>query len=96
MRRREKIWRRCKTDGTKTAFIKAQSKYKQQLRREKVRVISTKVMDCGADWRKLYSLVNGLIGLTAQNPVPDNQDKDELVEEFGSFLCPKSVKYWMN
>ena len=35
MRRREKIWRRYKSDGTKTAFIKAQSKYKQQLRREK-------------------------------------------------------------
>ena len=32
MRRREKIWRRYKTDDTKTAFIKARSKYKQQLR----------------------------------------------------------------
>ena len=96
MRRREKIRRRYKTDGTKTAFVKAISKYKHQLRREKVRIISTKVIDCGADTRKLYSLVNGLIGLTAQNPLPDNQDKDDLVEEFGSFLCPKSVKYGMN
>ena len=94
MRRREKIWRRYKTEDTKTAFIKAQSKYKQQLRREKVRIISTKVIDCGTDTRKLYSLVNGLIGLTAQNPLPDNQDKDELVEEFGSFFMSKISKIW--
>ena len=42
--------------------------------------------------RKLYSHVNGLIGLTAQNPLPDNQDKDELVEEFGSFFMSKISK----
>ena len=45
MRRREKIWRRYKTEDTKTAFIKAQSEYKQQIRREKVRTISTKVIE---------------------------------------------------
>ena len=82
MRRREKIWRRYKTEDTKTAFIKARSEYQQQLRREKVRIISTKIIDCGTDTRKLYSLVNGLIGLTARNPLLDNQDKEELVEEF--------------
>ena len=34
MTRREKIWRKYKTDSTKTVFIKARSKYKQQLRIE--------------------------------------------------------------
>ena len=92
MRRREKIWRRYKTDGTKTAFIKARYKYKQQLRRTKTGIISTKVIDCGTDTRKLYSLVNGLIGLTAQNPLPDNQANDELMEEFGSFFMSKISK----
>ena len=83
MRRRKKIWMKYKSDGTKTAFIKARSKYKQQLRRAKIGIISTKVIDCGTDTRKLYSLVNGLIGLTTQNPQPDNQANEELVEEFG-------------
>ena len=61
MRRREKIWRRYKTDSTKIAFIKARSKYKQQLRIAKIGIMSTKVIECGTDTRKLYSLVNGLI-----------------------------------
>ena len=42
--------------------------------------------------RNLYSLVNGLLGLTAQNPLPDNHDKDELVEKFGSFVMSKISK----
>ena len=29
-------------------------------------------MESGTDTRKLYTLVNGLIGLTSQNPLPDN------------------------
>ena len=92
MRRREKIWRRYKTDGTKTAFTKARAKYKQQLRIAKIGIISTKVIDCGSDTRKLYSLVNGLIGLTKHNPLPDNQTNEELVEEFGSFFMSKISK----
>ena len=50
------------------------------------------MIDCGIDTRKLYSLVNGLIGLTAQNPLPDDKDNDELVEEFGSFSMTKISK----
>ena len=47
------------------------------------------------DTRKLYSLVNGLIRLTTQNPLPYNRVNDELTEEFVTFLCLKSVKYMM-
>ena len=92
IRRREKIWRRYKTDSTKIAFIKARSKYKQQLRIAKIGIISTKVIECGTDTRKLYSLVNGLIGLTTQNSLPDNQINDEHVEEFVTFFMSKISK----
>ena len=50
------------------------------------------MIDCRTDTRKLYSLVNGLIGLTTQNPLPDNKDNEELVEEFGSFFMAKISK----
>ena len=43
----------------------------------------------------VYSLVNGLIGLTTQSPLPDNRINDELAEEFVTFLCLKSVKDMM-
>ena len=68
----------------------------RQLRREKVRIINTKVTDCRTDTRKLYSLVNGLIGLTAQNPLPENQIKMNWWKNLDQSLCPKSVKFGMN
>ena len=54
--------------------------------------MSTKVIECGTYMRKLYILVNGLIGLTTQNPLPDNQINDELVEEFVTFFMSKISK----
>ena len=95
MRIREKIWRKYKTDSTKIAFIKARSKYKQQLRITKTEKMSNKVIECGTDTRKLYSLVNGLVRLTTQNSLPDNRISDELAEEFVTFLCLKSSQYVM-
>ena len=44
MRRREKIWRKYKTDSMKIAFIKARSKYKQQLRIAKTEIMSSEVI----------------------------------------------------
>ena len=56
--------------------------------------MSSKVIECRTDTRKLYTLFNGLIRLTTQNPLSDNRINDELVEEFETcFLCLKSAKY---
>ena len=48
--------------------------------------MSNKVIECGTDTRKLYGLVNGLIGLTRPNPLPCNRINDELAEEFVIFF----------
>ena len=93
MRRRKNIWRKYETDSKKIAFIKARSKYKQQLRMAKIVITSTKVIECGTDIRKLFSLVNGLIGLTTQNPLPDNQLMMNLWKNLCHSLCPKLAKY---
>ena len=91
MRQRDKIWRKYKTDSTKTEFIKARSKYKQQLRMTKTEIMSNKVTECGTDTSKLYSLVNRLMMLTTQNPLPDNRTNDELAEEFATFFMSKII-----
>ena len=92
MRQREKIWRKYKTDNTKTTFIKARSKYKQKLTMAKIEIMSNKVIECGTDTRKLYSLLNGLIRLPTNNPLPDNRTNDELAEEFATLFMFKIIK----
>ena len=62
MRRRERLWRKYKSDELWTAFRVARSHYKKMLYSAKRLVISSKVMDCGKDTQKLYALVNNLLG----------------------------------
>ena len=58
----------------------------------KIEIMSNKVIECGTDTRKLYSLVNGLIWLTTHNPLPDNRTNNELAEEYATFFMSKIIK----
>ena len=62
MRRWERLWHKYKSDELWTAFCVARSYYKRMLYSLKREVISSKVMDCGKDTQKLYTLVNNLLG----------------------------------
>ena len=55
-------------------------------------VISNKVLECGPDMRKLYAVVNGLLGTTKCNPLPKCDSDDELAESFASFFLDKIKK----
>ena len=83
MQRREKIWRKYKLDSMWMAFKVARNRYKNVLREAKLLVVSEKVLECGTNTCKLYSLVNSLTGVTITNPIPDHQDSDEeLADQF--------------
>ena len=54
--------------------------------------MSNKVIECGPDARKLYSLINGLVGLITHNLLVDNRNNDDLTEEFTTFFMSKIIK----
>ena len=58
----------------------------------KIEIMSNKVIECGTDTRKLYSLITGLIGLTMHNPQQDNRTNNEPAEEFTTFFMSKIIK----
>ena len=93
MQRREKIWRKYKLDSTWIVFKVARNRYKNALREAKLLVVSEKVVECGTDTCKLYSLVNSLTGATITNPMPDNKGSDEeLADQFSEFFMDKVTK----
>ena len=93
MQRREKIWRKYKLDSTWIALRVARNRYKNALREAKLLVVSEKVVECGTDTHKLYSLVNSLTGATITNPMPDHQGSDEeLADQFSEFFMDKITK----
>ena len=55
-------------------------------------VLSDKVTGCGRDMKKLYSIVNGLIGRTVENPMPESESDEQLAEDFMDYFMEKIKK----
>ena len=90
MRRREAIWRKYKRDDTWIAFKVARSKYRSELHRAKREILSDKVCDCGNDTRKLYALVNALIGVPNNvNHLPECDNYEQLADDFADYFMTK-------
>ena len=98
MSQMEKLWRKYKRKDLWLAFKVARQDYHKSLNNAKRMVISNKVLECGPDMRKLYAVVNGLLGTTKCNPLPKCDSDDELAESFASFFLDKirkSVIIWI-
>ena len=59
------------------------------IRSAHTQVISDKVSECGCNTKKLYSVVNGLIGRTVENPLPESQSDEQLAEDFADYFMDK-------
>ena len=75
------------------AFKVARNRYKNALREAKLLVVSEKVLECGTNTHKLYSLINSLTDAAITNPMPDHQGLDEeLADQFFEFFMNKITK----
>ena len=54
--------------------------------------ISTKVAACEQDTKKLYTLVNRIVGCTSENSMPKHNSDDQLAEEFTNYFMDKIKK----
>ena len=83
------LWRKYKTHKLWLAFKDARCDYKSALYAAKTAVISDKVISCGKDSQKLYSLVNNLLGRGKRNCLPDCDSDADLANEFATFFLQK-------
>ena len=93
MRNREWAWRKYKLPSNWRAFQIERNKYKSMLRSVHKSTLSKKIDECGNDTKKLYSLVNGLMGRTSENPMPESESDDQLAENFADFFIENKRKY---
>ena len=96
MRQRERLWRKYKMKDLWLAFKVARQNYCKSLNDAKTMVISNKVLECGPDMMKLYAVVNGILGTTKCNLLPEYDSDGELAESFASFFLDKIKKIWDN
>ena len=81
-----------KRDDLWLAFKAARQDYQKCLNDAKMMAISNKVLECCPDMRKLYVVVNGILGTTKCNPLPECDSNEELAESFASFFLDKIKK----
>ena len=72
MRKREKLWRRLKTDEQWKSCCAARQSYKWSIKHNKKVHISQRVLDEGKDSKLLFKIVSGLTGTIKQNPLPEH------------------------
>jgi hypothetical protein len=63
--------------------------YRKTVRSKKNSHINKEVRDCGNDTKRLYCVVNKILGRSKSNPLPDHTDKRALAEEFNQYFLNK-------
>ena len=61
-------------------------KIQHTLKSPKVQSISEKVTECKHDIKKMYRLINKITGRTAENPMPESDSDETLVNDFANFF----------
>ena len=92
MRNRERIWKKYGESHQWQAFKREQKRFKSILRHAKSNVLTRKILDCGKDKKKLFSLVFNITGTESQNPMPESESNKSLVQEFSFFFMEKIQK----
>ena len=89
---REKLWRKYHTPELWKALQVARRTYHDKIKSCKTSTISTQVLECGKDSKKLFELVSKLTGSKATNPMPNHKDTQQLTEEFADHFLNKIVR----
>ena len=71
VRRRERIWRKYKTESTWAAFKVEKSRYRRMLKHTHINAVSEQVHECGTDSKNLYKLIKNITGSQKENPLPE-------------------------
>ena len=87
-RRKEHAWLRNKTENAWTVYCEARNSYNNLIRRTKIEYYKKKINEAAKDVRKLYCLLNGLMGYSERR-LPDCRSEQDLADDFLLFFKNK-------
>ena len=88
----EGTYHRYKTNTSWQNFRKQKQIYRTMLKKAKIEAVSNKVTECGNDTKKLYKIVNNILGTNKEKPLPPNNDKNKLADAFANYFIGKIQK----
>ena len=63
--------------------------YRDMPNKAKTYALSNMVMECGKDAKKLYKIVNSILGTNKEKPLPITDDKNKLADDFANYFIGK-------
>ena len=88
----EKRWRKTGLECDKQIFRKERNKFAQVIRHEKSEHIQSLLKSAGTDSRKMFSIVNDLLGKRCETLVLPDMSSEKAAETLGNFFTDKVEK----
>ena len=88
-KRKERLWRKHRTDETRAAYTQAKNKEKRLIIATKREYYSRKTLEAGKDINKFYRTLNDLTGYKKKNKLPEGFLDRELANKFIDFFDDK-------
>ena len=88
----EGTYHRYKRNTSWQNFRKQKQIYRIMLKKAKIEAVSNKVTECGNDTKILYKIVNNILGTNKKKPLPPNNDKNKLADDFANYFIGKIQK----
>ena len=92
LRKMEQTYHRSKTYAGLQNFKTQKQIYRDMLSKAKTDALSNKVMECGKDTKKLYKIVNIILGTNTEIPLPTTDDKNKLADDFANYFIGRIQK----
>ena len=92
LRKSERLWKKYQNPEDYEIFKTDLSKYHHELKLEKQRTLSQKVLEFKGDSKKLYRFVSDLTGGKSENPMPSVENKNDLADELADHFMEKIKK----
>ena len=88
-KRLENRWNRQRTEETKIDYIIVKRRYNLLLKKKKADYYKNKIDKAGTDMKKIYAVLDNLIGKTNKRPLPEGLSDQVLAGKFMEFFNSK-------
>lgn len=85
----ERKWRRLRTPETRNDYVTARRAVVCEVSSERVGFYRSKISSCNGDHRKLWGVLNGLLGRVSVPVFPTSPSETHLAEKFNDFFVNK-------
>ena len=88
-RKYDRKYKKNKTDHNKYIYIGLQREYRNRLRWNRKRHVNKVIEDCNGDAKKLFSVINDLVGKEVEVKLPEYDGDKHLADDFMNYFINK-------